>query len=90
MLDAVATRGSTRELGGEYVRALRTKLGDSLMKLGNKLGKDKATIYRWEDAGIDELTWLGVLAKLDLAGWQPTAKQLDAARRELAAKRDDA
>lgn len=87
MLDVMprATRGPVLDVEGALVRALRLQLDLSLMELGNKLGKEKGTVQRWEKGHLDDLTWIGVLVKLSLpVDWTPDPDVLARARAEIA------
>ena len=63
---------------GERIKNLRQKLGLSAEQLGEKIGKDRATIYRYEKNEIENLpiTTLNPLAKAlnttegYLMGWE--------------------
>ena len=60
---------------GSWVKAARTLCGiSSQMKLAVLIGRDKATVTRWEgtDGEIDYVSWIGVLTLLGLPPeWEP-------------------
>ena len=66
---------------GERIRARRTELNLSAKKIGEKIGKDRATVYRYEGNDIENMP-VGVLKPLAealkttpayLMGWEDTA-----------------
>ena len=70
---------------GERIRKRRKELGLSAMNVAEKLGKDRATVYRYEsneieDVPITVIRQLAEILKVDpgyLMGWKKTAENLD-------------
>lgn len=70
---------------GERIRKRRKELGFSAMYVAEKLGKDRATVYRYEsneieDVPITVIRQLAEILKVDpgyLMGWKKTAENLD-------------
>ena len=62
---------------GKRIKARRKELGMTVDEIAEKLGKNRATIYRYESGDINEMSYgvLGPLAKIlkttpaELAGW---------------------
>lgn len=77
-------RGPATDVDGVLVRALRYSTGLTLMDFAARLGKEKATVQRWERAAVDEITWLGILTKVGRApSWKPTPELIARARSEV-------
>lgn len=77
-------RGPVADVDGVLVRALRYSTGLTLMEFAAQMGKEKATVQRWERHAVDEITWLGMLTKIGRSpDWQPSADLLTRARTEV-------
>ena len=84
-MKARGIRGPVTDVEGAYVRALRETLDLSHMDFATKLGKEKATVVRWEKKAVDSITWRGILVTLGLPqDWEPKADILARARLDLA------
>lgn len=72
------------DVDGVLVRALRYSTGLTLMEFAAQMGKEKATVQRWERHAVDEITWLGMLTKIGRSpDWHPTPDLLARARVEV-------
>ena len=66
---------------GDRIRSRRLKLGLSVDEVANRIGKNRATVYRYESSDIEDLP-TSVLEPLSkalqttpgyLMGWEPSA-----------------
>jgi hypothetical protein len=71
---------------GSWVKAARLAVGvSSQTDLAALVGRDKATVTRWEgtEGEIDYVSWVGVLTLLGLpADWQPGDEVPEGAKRK--------
>ena len=57
---------------GEQIKSLRKKRGMSVATLANRIGVNRATIYRYENGDIDKLPYKTIVPIAEALGVSPT------------------